>query len=948
MLLIHDLGELIVERDAYRLDPGGAKPRTILALLCAFAGAAVPASTLITEVWGEQAPERTQRALESQIWRLRKALCPGGEPSAIVTERAGYRLDLNAVAVDSVVFEASATTAGGRTSPEPADLTEELDAILTRWRGEPYTTAGSTPAIDRARRRLHAVRAALLTRRAGLLLSAGQYDRALDEAQALITRDPLDEHAWALKIRALASSGQRAEAFTAYRDIRELLATELGVEPGDEVRAAHRTVLNNHSRAVRRVHLPSQHTSFVGRDSELATLVRLLETERAVSVTGIPGVGKTRLALEAARRAADAFDDGVWFIRRTPAAGTQSVATAVDDATTILATLRIQPSIDNPVALDQVCEHLATMSALLILDGPANQRRQPETPDSTTTTTVVDAILERCAAVTVLGVGDRLGVDGEHEVSVHPLPIDPLADGSPSPAQRLLVDRIRVAVGTYDPDPTARADLDRICRAMGGLPLGLELAAARTATFDVAEVADQLNTTVPEPVTRAFTLAFESMDDNLLADVIRLTTLRSPFTPALASAVCDSTSIADDLTELTRRSILWPIRGNRHRPTRFTMLDTVADHARSVASDAVRAALDRRDTAMAQLLLATPTGSTPTSARDLARVDDDHATVVAFLESVVADPALLEIHVDAIERLGAYWYLRRRLADGTRILRTAVATAMSGECTSRTTAVATLALGSTLAFSQLTGESHRYLTAYQLDDLDSLLTPGDPDTTTHSLRLTVAAMAAWTADDHALALQFAEHSTAFTAAQSATPANTAGPAASGGSPVAAIVTATQALCELTAGEFAAGIEHAHTALALGTERGDPLATYIAAVMLGISSLFEGDTRMGLRWNDQAFHAYMAAGGVQICDTMEQRANHLTAAGEIERAGKSFAVARRYATDGGLQWPRNPFTHDSLRRCRESDADAFERGWRDGWSEAADALSTNDHQRFSGV
>ncbi|WP_253194173.1 BTAD domain-containing putative transcriptional regulator [Gordonia sp. i37] len=456
MYVIRDLGEMVVWRDGVIVDPGGTKPRTILALLCAHAGRPVPASTLIAEVWGADAPAKTQRALESQMWRLRKALVPEGFPPVIITERAGYRLDLDEVSVDSIDFETAGVAVLSGAVVDPS----ALDAVLSTWRGEPFTTAAPSPGLDQARRQLDVIRTALLTRRADLSAESGQYHRAIDEAQALVTRDPLDEHAWALKITVLAATGQRAEAFTAYRDVRELLATELGVTPGDEIRAAHRHALGQHNRSVRRLHLPSQHTSFVGRTSELAETVRLLESDRAVSLDGIPGVGKTRLALEAARRVADSFDDGVWFIDRSTDAGV---------AETVLTTMRIQPAADSTAGLDQVCDHLATMSVLLVLDGPMSS----EDVD------VVDAILQRCAAVTILGSSGPMGVRGERVLTVHPLTVDIGRTGGPSPAQQLLVDRIRVARGVFDPDPADLDDLDRICTAMGGLPLGLELAAAR-------------------------------------------------------------------------------------------------------------------------------------------------------------------------------------------------------------------------------------------------------------------------------------------------------------------------------------------------------------------------------------------------------------------------------------------------------------------------------------
>ncbi|MGV9670682.1 hypothetical protein ACWDPV_08805 [Gordonia sp. NPDC003504] len=472
---------------------------------------------------------------------------------------------------------------------------------------------------------------------------------------------------------------------------------------------------------------------------------------------------------------------------------------------------------------------------------------------------------------------------------------------------------------------------------MGGLPRGLELAAARTATFSLAEVADQLSTAVPEPVSRAFALAFDSMDDDLFDRFLRLAALRSPFTPTLAATVSGSMSIADDLGEFTRRSLLWPIRGNRHRPTRFTIPHTVAEHARSSAPERADAARTARDDAIATLLSSTPIRSTPQSARDLSRVDDDHSTVMAFLESVVADPARLDDHIDVLERLGVYWYLRRRLADGIRVLRVAATTTADGRCRPRTTAMVTLALGSALAFSQLTDEAHKYLTSIPLDELSETIKPGDGDPEMHCTRMALVSLAAWVGDDFTVAQDYARY------AASMTGDDTVGSRAPG---IEATVTAAQALCEVIAGQFTEALDHAHTALALGTERGDPLATYLAAVMLGIASLFEGDTDMGLRWNDQAFRTYLESGGVQICDTIEQRGNHLTAAGQIERAGRAFAVSRRYAVDAGLDWPRNPFTHDALRRARETDPSMFERGWRGGWIDAADALSTHDHQRFS--
>ncbi|MCH5641573.1 hypothetical protein [Gordonia sp. ABSL49_1] len=324
----------------------------------------------------------------------------------------------------------------------------------------------------------------------------------------------------------------------------------------------------------------------------------------------------------------------------------------------------------------------------------------------------------------------------------------------------------------------------------------------------------------------------------------------------------------------------------------------------------------------------------PASASDLERVDIDMQTVLDFLESVVAAPGRLDEHADLLESLGPFWFLRRRLADGIRLLRHAAATCTTGACTPRTTAVVTLSLGSALAYSQSAEEAHELLTSYTFDDVERIVVAGDRDPERRTIRLASLALAAWVGDDHALAGDYV--------------ARAAASLSSASDGIVALVTATSALCELVAGEMAASLEHAHTALALSTERADPLAMHLAAVVMGIGSLFDGDPRMGLRWNDQAFRAYLDAGGVQICDTVEQRGNHLAAGGEITRAAHSFAVSRAYATDAGMDWPRLPFTHDAIRGCRDKDNAGFEAGWRTGSAAAREAMRTGDHERFVGM
>jgi predicted ATPase/DNA-binding SARP family transcriptional activator len=455
-----------------------ARQRLALTVLLLGDGHLIPADRLIDELWGGALPADPPAALRTQVSRLRRALGPGG--GDLITGDGGYRLRHRRHQLDATRFEdglAEAARAGGERA------LEALDEALALWRGPALAEFTDRPFAQPEAVRLDELRVVARERRAGLLLSLGMADDAAAALQAVVAEHPEREHALGLLMQALYQGGRHTEALAAFRSWRRHLAEDLGLDPSPGLLRIEQDILRHalpapgsSGRPAGRV-LPLPVTSFIGRDEDVAAITGLLGRARLLTLHGPGGVGKTRLALEVATRAGGGYPGGVCFCDvaavRRPALVTRAIATAAGLGERAFRRLD-----------DQLIEHLAGRRVLLVLDNCEHLAHA--------VAVVAERLLRETRTVTVLATSrERLQVDGEHL-----WPVGPLAVGGPqAPAVRLFLARARAADPAAAGETMNAADTAAVmalCAGLDGLPLALELAAARLPGTTVSELAGSL------------------------------------------------------------------------------------------------------------------------------------------------------------------------------------------------------------------------------------------------------------------------------------------------------------------------------------------------------------------------------------------------------------------------------------------------------------------------
>ncbi|MGW5706898.1 ATP-binding protein [Amycolatopsis japonica] len=435
---------------------GGPQLRGLLALLALDAGRIVGADRLIDGLHGDHPPEGAAEALQSQVSRLRRRLKDGGAPDGLVEfTPAGYRLAVNPEDVDLHRFER--LTAQARETAEADTKLALFTEALALWRGPALDGLADPPRAAR----LAELRLAAIEDRVEAGLALAQHEKLVAELRELAREHPLRERLTAQLVRALHGSGRSAEALAVFAEARSRLADELGADPSAELADAHAAVLRGSP--ARRVPVPL--TGFVGRD-ELGRLVAALGTTRLVTLTGPGGAGKTRLAVEAT-----SLQDGeVCFVE---------LAAATEVAPAALAALGLRErgvltpgAVSDPA--DRLIAGLADRSPLLVLDNCEHVVEEAAR--------LVRRLLSECPGLRVLVTSrEALGLTGETLVPVGPLPA--------GAAARLFTERAAAVAPGQTPDPAAVA---RICAELDGLPLAIELAAARLRTLSAADVAARL------------------------------------------------------------------------------------------------------------------------------------------------------------------------------------------------------------------------------------------------------------------------------------------------------------------------------------------------------------------------------------------------------------------------------------------------------------------------
>jgi DNA-binding SARP family transcriptional activator len=310
------LGPVEALADGTRLPLGGRRQRALLALLLATPGQPVSADRLIDELWAGEPPDGSDTTLRSYVSRLRATLA---EVVTIKAVSGGYAIDVEPDLIDSVRFEAllgqGETALARRAAGRAAD---RLTEALALWRGNAFGDVADDGALRDEAQRLEGLRLRAVELRLEARLALGHGAGLVDELELLVREHPFRERFWRHLMLALYRSGRQAEALDAYQRARHLLSDQLGVEPGDELRQVHLAILRHEVPEVpppeSRHNLPAPVSSFVGRETELDDVARLVSGARLVTLTGVGGVGKTRLALEVARRTVTDYPDGAWFV----------------------------------------------------------------------------------------------------------------------------------------------------------------------------------------------------------------------------------------------------------------------------------------------------------------------------------------------------------------------------------------------------------------------------------------------------------------------------------------------------------------------------------------------------------------------------------------------------------------------------------------------------------
>ncbi|WP_370416624.1 BTAD domain-containing putative transcriptional regulator [Streptomyces fradiae] len=665
----------------------GARLRALFTALAAAGGRAVAPDTLIAQVWADDTDEDRISALHALVGRLRRAL----GRDAVASAPGGYRLAAAPDDIDLFRFERLADEAVRElAAARPERAAHLLDLALGLWDGPALADLPGRPA-DPLAVRAEARRDRARRDRLAADVALGHAQDTLAPLAALTAEHPLDEPLQALRIRALRAAGRPAEALAAYETVRRTLADRLGAEPGSELIGLYAELLAGGGAAapatppseVRRP-LPMPLTSFLGRDEELRELAQELTRSRLVTLTGPGGVGKTRLALAAAGAVAEvrvhlAELAAVREESDVPAA----VLTALEARETQIWSGSTLPDAPDHNPLATLVDHCARRRLLLVLDncehlvGAAAE--------------LAALLLARCPGVTVLATSrEPLGVPGEVLRPLGPLPEET--------ALRLFADRGAAARPgfTVDDDRDAAAE---IVRRLDGLPLAIELAAARLRMLTPRQIADRLDdrfrlltsgarTVLPRQQTlravvdwswdlltapeRAVLRRLSVFTGGCDLEAAEAVCAEAPKAPAGGSAATPA-DVLDLLGSLVDKSLV--VATPTDAGMRYRLLETVAEYAAERLDEAGdRGAAERRHLVHYRELarLTDPELRGPGQASALARLEVEHDNVRGALRTAVRVGAEEEA-LCLVQAMSWFWQLRNHHHDARSWTRAAAA-----------------------------------------------------------------------------------------------------------------------------------------------------------------------------------------------------------------------------------------------------------------------------------
>jgi predicted ATPase/DNA-binding SARP family transcriptional activator len=657
------LGPVEARADGRVVALGGTKSRGLLAVLLSHPNEAVSAERLALALWGEEAPAGAVKTVQVHVSRLRKAL---GEPQVLATTPAGYLLRVRPGELDVERFDR--LVADGRRWLETGRADQAATALgeaLALWRGAPLAELAALPFARAEMARLEEARLAALELRLEADLAVGRHGELVAELEQLTSLHPWRERLHAHLMLALYRSGRQADALEAYRRARNVLVEQLGIEPAAELHDLHQAILAHDPSldgpvpshcGEEHCAIPTPPTVLFGREADLdrlSDLIRELRT-RLVTLVGPGGVGKTRLAIEAAKRLEQDFPDHARFVALAPVPDARELAAAIARALAV-------PTREGEPAETALSRFLSSRHVLLVLDNFEHLiAGAPLLAD----------LLDACQGLTILVTSrEPTRLAAERLQPVRPLDVpSPVAPSAADELERytavaMFCDRVRARDPDFAVDEANATHVAEICHRLDGLPLALELAAARVGLLSPSELAERLDRalgvlaagTRDTPERHRTLRAAIDWSVDLLTDLERaafthMAVFRAGATVAAAESVTGAS--LDTLDSLLAKQLLV-----RHGD-RLVMLETVRQYARERLDDDPDAeALRHR---VATWCLGFAQEATPHLVRAdrrpwLARLDAELPNVLAALSWALED-GRAELALQLVGELGTYWW----------------------------------------------------------------------------------------------------------------------------------------------------------------------------------------------------------------------------------------------------------------------------------------------------
>ncbi len=698
----------------------GVRLRGLLVALALRAGHVVPKATLVDWIWAEQPPVDATNALQRLVSRLRKLLPDG----VIEGHTDGYRLAVAPDAVDAVRFEHLVAGAGqfgsaGQLGSEGgAGRVRLLREALELWRGAALQDVGlqDSGAFDAAVVRLEALRLTAAEERFEAELGLGRGAELVSELADLVAAHPVRERLVGALMRALVAAGRDNEALQVFQRAREELADTLGADPSPELSALHVALLRGElgrRSENRRTNLRAELTTFVGKEADVAAVRGLVAGHRLTTLIGPGGAGKTRLATEIARTLLGELPDGAWLVELAAIGADGDVAQATFTGLGLRDTLLGEtPHAD---LTERLVAAVREREALLILDNCEHVIESAAV--------FAHRVLGECRRLRILATSrEPLGITGEALWVVEPLDLPDRYAGpeemEASAAVRLLRDRagavrpdLAVAVEGADPahaggaghapvDAATLATMVRVCRALDGMPLAIELAAARLRTMSVEQLASRLDdrfrlltggsrTALPRHRTLRAVVdwSWDLLSDAERRALRRLSVFSGGASLEAAERVCAGDGVEPEdvlelLTSLAEKSLLRvELPGGEGGAARYRLIGTIREYAgrRLVeAGESERARLAHLAHVTELVETADPHLRRAEQLAWLAVLDAEHDDIGAALRG-----ALAAGEAQAAMRLAAgagwYWWLGGHRTEGMELI--VAATGLPGEVT---------------------------------------------------------------------------------------------------------------------------------------------------------------------------------------------------------------------------------------------------------------------------